>query len=173
MSFHRFRPAPMAPLVLALLVGACGWAKAPTNESGVSETTATTASFGGKLLPGLYKVVQTGDVAMEDEECLTPEQIAKDEIAPSDSLQEGWRFVRNRMSGGRYEMEAAGPANARIVSNGTYDATSYTGDFAMHFTQDGKPQTIKIGVKATRIADSCKKDAGGDAGNDEGEGEGS
>lgn len=150
----------MAPLLLALLVGACGGAKAPANDTGAREAAATAASFGGKLLPGLYDVVQTGDVEDRDTECITAEQLAKQQIAPEDSLQEGWRFVRNSMSGGRYSFEAAGPANARIVSDGTYTATTYDGNFVMTYDQAGKSQAIRLKVKATRIADNCKDKRG-------------
>jgi hypothetical protein len=155
-ALPRFRPAPIAPLLLALLIGACGKAADPANGSAQGEPVAATVSFTGKLQPGLYDVVQTGDVEDQSKECVTAEQLAKGQIASDDSLQEGWRFVRNSMSGGRYAFEAAGPAKARIVSDGTYTATSYAGDFAMHFEQDGKPQAIRLKVKATRIGDDCK-----------------
>ncbi|MCX8476924.1 MAG: DUF3617 family protein [Sphingomonas sp.] len=156
MALHRFRPAPMAPLLLALLIGACGKANAPANEAAASESVAAGTGFAGKLQPGLYDVVQTGDVEDHDKECITAEQLGKGEIASAESLQEGWRFVRNRMSGGRYEIEAAGPSNARLVSEGTYDSTSYQGTFVMNFEQDGKPQALRLKVKATRVADDCK-----------------
>lgn len=161
MALHRFRPAPLAPLLLALLLGACGKATAPVNELAASESAAAGAGFGEKLQPGLYDVVQTGDVESHETECITAEQLGRGEIASAESLQEGWRFVRNRMSGGRYEIEAAGPANARLVSEGTYDSTRYQGAFALSFEQDGKPQTLRIKVMATRVADICKnKDDG-------------
>lgn len=156
MALHRFRPAPLAPLLLALATGACGDAAGPANGSAAREPAGASTGFAGKLQPGLYDVVQTGDVEDHDTECITAAQLAKGQLAPDDSLQEGWRFVRNSMSGGRYAFEAAGPANARIISDGTYTATTYDGDFAMHYDQGGKPQTIRIKIKAKRIGGDCE-----------------
>lgn len=157
MALIRFRPAPLAPLLLTLLIAGCGTGGAPANGSAATDTSGGGSIFGGSLKPGLYEVVQTGDAPGTEKECLTAEQLAKGEIAPSDSLQEGWRFVRNNMSGGRYDVEAAGPSNAKIVSSGTYDSTSYEGDWVMSYDEGGKAQTIKIHAKARHISDSCEQ----------------
>lgn len=107
-------------------------------------------------MPGLYEVVQTGDVDITEKECITAGQLAKGQIAPEESLKEGWRFVRNTMSGGRYDIEAVGPSNARMVSTGTYGETSYQGEWSMTFDQKGEKQSINFTARARRIADSCE-----------------
>lgn len=148
MALHRFRPAPLAPLLPVFLIAGCG---TPANGS----ADAVAALAGNALVPGLYEVIQVGDVEGIEKECLTAEQLAKSQIAPADSVQEGWRFVRNSMAGGRFDVEAIGPSNARMVATGTYGQKSYQGEWSMTFDQNGEKQAINFTAKARHVSDSC------------------
>lgn len=147
--YHR-----AAPLLLTLLIAGCNKSDAPANAAS-AEDAAVAAGFGSKLEPGLYEVAQTGDVEITMKECFTAEQLARGQFVTEDDLQKGWRFVRNTMSGGRFDVEATGPANARMVNIGTYGQTSYQGESSMTFDNDGEKQAINIAFKAKRIASSC------------------
>jgi len=159
----RFRPAPLAPLLLTVLIAGCGTGGtggAPANGSAGADKAGAESLLAGGLKPGLYEVVQTGDVEITEKECLSAEQLAKGQLAPEESLQKGWRFVRNSMSGGRFDVEATGPSNARMVAAGTYGQTSYQGEWSMTFDQNGEKQAINFTAKAKRIADSCEDKEG-------------
>lgn len=149
-----FRAAPLAPLLLTLGIAGCNKSDAPVNQVG-AEGAAVAAGFGSKLEPGLYEVVQTGDVDVTMKQCLTADQLAKDQLVGEADLQKGWHFVKNSMAGGRFEVEAVGPSNARMVEIGTYGQTTYQGESSMTFDNDGKKQALNIRYKARRIANSC------------------
>lgn len=156
MALIRFRPAPLAPLLLAVLIAGCGTGGAPANGAAGADKAGAELLLASGLEPGLYEVVQTGDVEITEKECISAEQLAKGQLAPEESLQKGWRFVRNSMSGGRFDVEATGPSNARMVAAGTYGQTSYQGEWSMTFDQNGEKQAINFTAKAKRIADSCE-----------------
>ncbi|NIJ21837.1 hypothetical protein FHS95_003548 [Sphingomonas naasensis] len=154
MNSIRFPAAPLAPLLLTLLIVGCSKGDAPANGASAEEAAAV-AGIGSKLEPGLYEIVQTGDVDITIKQCLSAEQLAKSRLVGEDDLQKGWHFVRNSMSGGRFEVEAVGPSDARMVETGTYGQTAYQGESSMTYDNGGEKQAINIRYKARRIAAGC------------------
>ena len=89
-----------------LFLGACSAGPAPeANESAATQKTSSGAN-GEPLRAGLYHVVQTGDVDIEEERCFPASDVAAGRFPVAGSTGEGWTIDTNRMSGGTIEVAA-------------------------------------------------------------------
>lgn len=114
------------------------------------------------MRPGLYRVVQTGDVEIEEERCITPDDVAAGRFAPPDSMSEGWSVASNRASAGRIEVSARHPDGARMTITGSYGLDSFIAEGELHIMVNGERHHIRTTQRGTLISSHCEEAFGGD-----------
>jgi len=162
----------IAALCAVLLLAGCGEQGGTAGGSALASGAGKPSSgsldiqpvmFAGPLRPGLYRLVQTGDVADETTRCITAAQIGRKSYIEPGDLQEGWRVVSDSMTRGRIDVEAAGPDGAKMVFDGNYAVDRFTIDAVMTFQLDGKSQRLTNRLVGTYASADCGGDSAADA----------
>ena len=139
---------------LATACGESGDARAAGAPAGV----AMAATAGGAMLrPGLYHVVQTGDVEIEEERCLKAADLAAGRFVPADEIQPGWVVDANRLSAGTIDVAARHPkGSGRMRMAGRYTADSFTVDATLEMPIEGEPHSVRTSAQGTFLAALCQ-----------------
>lgn len=150
------RPTIAALAAMTSLLAACGEggnaAPAKTDQA----TAPLPAAITGSMRPGLYRVAQTGDVEIEDERCVTPEDVAAGRFVPPEDMQEGWTASVNRASEGRIAVAARHPGGGRMTISGSYGPDSFFVEGELSMTVNGEPHRIRTTQRGTLLSTSCE-----------------
>ncbi len=112
-------------MALALVLAGCGEGGDAAAPGGGAQAALPTAAMTGSMRPGLYRVVQTGDVEIEEERCVTAAQAASGRLPMSSSSDEGWTVHTNRAAAGRIAVSATHRGGGRMTLSGGYGADSF------------------------------------------------
>lgn len=137
-----------------VLLAACG-AKA---EGGAGDGAAQAASLsanGEPLRAGLYKVVQTGDVAIKEERCFTADAVGAGRFIVPGVAEDGWTIDANRMSGGTIEVAAHHGSGSRLAIDGTFERESFVVVGALEMKMNGETHVVRTQQRGTFAAPTC------------------
>lgn len=136
-----------------LFLAGCG---ATENKGERGEPGGSTFSAGSEpLRPGLYHVVQTGDVAVEDERCFNAADVAAGRFAVPGSADDGWVIDTNRMSGGTIEVAARHPSGSRLNFDGTFQKESFDVEGRLEMKLNGETHVIRTRQMGAFASPTC------------------
>lgn len=143
----------------ALLIGGCALALAAcSSEKGGAENVAQSAlpgAGGESLRAGLYQVVQTGDVEIEEERCFKAEDVAAARFAVPGSAGDGWTVDTNRMSGGTIEVAARHPSGSRLNLGGIFGREFFTIDGTLEMKLNGETHVVRTQQRGRFASPTC------------------
>lgn len=151
------RKTSLAFVALTALLTACGDSgDAAPSTNAQNAAAAISPAITGSMRPGLYRIVQTGDVEIEEERCFTSDDVASGRFAPPDSISDGWVISTNRASGGRIEVSARHPDGARMTITGNYQPDSFVAEAELNMVMNGAPHRIRTIQQGTLLSASCE-----------------
>lgn len=142
----------------ALLLAACGSddSGAATTDGGASPMRTDVSSE--LLRAGLYQVVQTGDVDIEEERCFNAEEIAAGRFGVPDMAGDGWTLDTNRMSRGTIEVAAWHPSGSRLTISGTYGREAFMTKGTLEVKLNGETHIIRTQQRGRFTSSDCPED---------------
>ena len=151
------RPSVALIGAAALLLAACGGKatdEADAPASGASSDGGATANA-GSFRPGLYTVVQTGDVEIEEERCFLAADVAAGRFGTPGSLSDGWIIDTNRMAGGAIKVVASHPTGSRLNIGGTFERESFEVDGLLEIELNGEIHVVRTKQRGTFASSTC------------------
>lgn len=137
----------------ALLMAGCS---SGTGDGATAQATGSTLSASGEpLRAGLYRVVQTGDVDIEDERCFKAVDVAAGRFAVPGSADDGWVIDTNRMSGGTIEVAARHPSGSRLNFEGTFQKEAFEVEGTMEMKLNGETHVIRTRQVGAFASPTC------------------
>ncbi len=112
----------------------------------------------GVLSAGLYTVVQTGDVEIDEERCIQAGDIAAGRFVGPGAIGEGWTVGTNRMSGGKIDLAASHASGGRMTISGTYGKDAFTVDAKLEMKVNGKPHVVNTRQRGVFASPNCPED---------------
>ena len=104
---------------------------------------ANGATTGGPLRVGLYRVVQSGDVEIEEERCIDSATVAAGRFVLPSQMGTGWNIEANRMSGGKIVVAAQHPSGSRLTIDGSYGTDSFQTEGTFEMKLNGEAHVIR------------------------------
>lgn len=143
-----------------LFLGACSAGPAPeAKESAATQKTSSGAN-GEPLRAGLYHVVQTGDVDIEEERCFPASDVAAGRFPVAGSTGEGWTIDTNRMSGGTIEVAARHPSGGRLNIDGTFEKEAFVVDGTIELKLNGETHVVRTRQRGEFASPTCPEGLG-------------
>lgn len=133
-----------------LLLSACS--SAQKDDAG---DRSTLSANGEPLRAGLYRIDQTGDVDHQDERCIHAEDIAAGRFGMPGTVEDGWAFHTNRMSGGTIEVAAQHPSGSRLTIGGTFQKESFDVQGTMEMKLNGETHVIRTRQRGVLVSPTC------------------
>lgn len=140
-----------------LFLAGCGATENKGERGGTGRSTSSADSE--PLRPGLYHVVQTGDVAVEDERCFNAADLAAGRFAVPGSADDGWVIDTNRMSGGTIEVAARHPSGSRLNFDGTFQKESFDVEGTLEMKLNGETHVIRTRQMGAFASSTCPDDS--------------
>jgi len=142
----------------ALLFSACAQGEAPREAADEGQTLTRPVSAlagGGSLRPGLYHVVQTGDVEIEEERCIEADNVAAGRFLADEDMGHGWAVERNSLANGKIEVIARHPTGSRAHLQGSFGKDSYVVNARMEMKVNGETHLIRTVQNGRFAAPTC------------------
>ena len=140
-------------LLVALFLAACG----QSGETGATKGGATSIApvSSGPLRAGLYRVVQTGDVEIEQEHCIDAAAVAAGRFVLPGEMEEGWKVETNRMSDGKIEVAAHHISGSRMNIQGTFAEDSFSTEGTLEMKVNGETHVVRTGQRGQFVSTTC------------------
>lgn len=139
----------------AWVLAGCGQnAGAVPDDSGTIKKASLGAS-GEPLRPGLYHIVQTGDVDIEEERCLKSSDVEAGRFVVPGMTGDGWTFHTNRMSGGTIEVAAHHPSGGKLNIDGTFEKESFTVEGTVELKLNGETHVVRTQQRGAFASPTC------------------
>lgn len=135
----------------ALILGGCSSEKAATDAT----KPASLSASGEPLRAGLYQVIQTGDVYIEEERCFRAEDVAAGRFAMAKSTGDGWTIETNRMSAGTIEVAARHPSGSRLTIGGDFERESFAVDGTLELKLNGETHIVRTRQQGKFASPTC------------------
>lgn len=137
----------------ALSLTACG-------QSGEADATKEVtqsggAAVGGPLRVGLYRIVQSGDVEIEEERCIDSATVTAGRFVLPSQMGTGWDVEANRMSGGKIVVAARHPSGSRLTIDGSYGTDSFQTEGTFEMKLNGEAHVIRTAQHGKRASPDC------------------
>lgn len=135
----------------ALFLAGCSPEKSGTEAA----KSASLSASGEPLRAGLYQVVQTGDVDIEEERCFRAEDVAAGRFAMAKSAGDGWTVETNRMSAGTIEVAARHPSGSRLTIGGRFERESFAVDGVLELKLNGETHIVRTRQQGKFVSPTC------------------
>jgi hypothetical protein len=136
-----------------LMLSACS-----ANDAGAAADATQSASLSGSGEPiqaGLYHVVQTGDVEIDEERCILADNVAAGRFAAADSFESGWIVDRNRLSAGTIDVAAHHPSGSKLAIAGTFEKDSFDAKGTIELKLNGETHVVNTRQRGTFVSPTC------------------
>lgn len=139
----------------ALLLSACGGAPSEETATGDASPAVQVAAKSGPFRAGLYNVVQTGDVEIEEERCFHAADIAAGRFGAPASAGDGWTLDSNRMSDGVIKVSASHPNGSRLNIGGTFEPESFEVAGLFEMKLNGETHVVRTKQRGVFASPTC------------------
>lgn len=139
----------------ALLLAGCGSNGGSAPDGGSAAAQASLGASGEPLRAGLYHIVQTGDVDIEEERCLKARDVEAGRFVVPGMTGDGWTFDTNRMSGGMIEVAARHPSGGKLNIDGTFEKESFAVDGTVELKLNGETHVVRTRQRGAFASPTC------------------
>lgn len=147
--------AMVAPVSLIAACGEGDGARAAERPPERSEVALAANARSASLRPGLYRVIQTGDVELEDERCILASDVAAGRFAAGELVPSGWTVETNRMSGGTIALAARHPVGGRIALSGSYQVETFRISGTLDLPVKGEQHHVRVTAQGDFQSPDC------------------